>query len=57
MESPERSSHLPTVRCYPWERETVVRAAAAERIKVSEYIRSVLVDAARRRVAKAEREA
>lgn len=56
MKSPERSAWLPSVRAYPWERELLVRAAQAEQIKVSEYIRRVLVDSARRRVAKADRE-
>lgn len=56
METPERSAYLPSVRAYPWQRELVVRAAELERIKTSEYIRNVLVDASRRRIAKAERE-
>lgn len=55
MESPERTAYLPSVRAYPWERETVVQAAAAEGVKVSEYIRRVLVDAARRRLAREAR--
>lgn len=55
IESPERTAYLPSVRAYPWERETVVRAAQSEGVKVSEFIRRVLVDAARRRLAKTER--
>jgi uncharacterized protein (DUF1778 family) len=53
--SPERTAWLPSVRAYPWERELLVRAASAEQVKVSEYIRRVLVDAAKRRVARAGR--
>lgn len=56
MESPERTAYLPSVRAYPWEREAVVQAAAAEEIKISEFIRRVLVDSARRRLARVERE-
>lgn len=56
MDTPERSAYLPSVRAYPWQRELVVRAAELERIKTSEYIRNILVDASRRRIAKAERE-
>ena len=56
MESPERTAYLPSVRAYPWERELLVRAAAVEQVKVSEFIRRVLVEAARRRVAKADRQ-
>jgi uncharacterized protein (DUF1778 family) len=55
MESPERTAWLPSIRAYPWERDLLLRAAQAEQVKVSEYIRRVLVDAARRRLAKAER--
>ena len=56
MESPERTAYLPSVRAYPWERELLVRAATIEQVKVSEFIRRVLVEAARRRVAKADRQ-
>ena len=56
MESPERTAYLPSVRAYPWERELLIRAAATEQVKVSEFIRRVLVEAARRRVAKADRQ-
>ena len=55
MESPERTAYLPSVRAYPWERELLIRAAETEQVKVSEFIRRVLVEAARRRVAKADR--
>ena len=55
MQSPDRTAWLPSVRAYPWERELLVRAAEVEQVKVSEFIRRVLVDAARRRVAKADR--
>jgi uncharacterized protein (DUF1778 family) len=52
MERPERTAWLPSVRAYPWERDLLVRAAAAEQVRVSEYIRQVLVASARRRVGK-----
>lgn len=55
MKSPERTKYLPSVRVYPWQRELLMQAAEAEQVKVSEYIRRVLVDAARRRVARANR--
>jgi hypothetical protein len=55
MESPERTVYLPSVRAYPWERELLLRAAAADQVKVSEYIRRVVVDSARRRIARADR--
>ena len=55
MESPERTAYLPSVRAYPWERELLVRASGAEKIKVSEYLRRVVVDAARRTIARADR--
>lgn len=51
-ERPERTAWLPSVRVYPWERAALVRAAGLEKVKVSEYVRSVLVSAARRRIAK-----
>ena len=55
MESPERTAYLPSVRAYPWERELLVRASVAEKIKVSEYLRRVVVDAARRTITRADR--
>jgi uncharacterized protein (DUF1778 family) len=54
-ESPERNAWLPSVRVYPWERSLLDEARALERVKMSEFIRRVLVDAARRRVARADR--
>jgi uncharacterized protein (DUF1778 family) len=54
-ESPQRTEYLPSVRSYPWERDLVQEAARLEQIKVSEFIRRVLVDTARRRVARSER--
>lgn len=56
MKSPERTKYLPSVRVYPWERELLVEAAELEQIKVSEFIRRVLVGASRRAVARANRE-
>jgi hypothetical protein len=53
--SPQRSEYLPSVRSYSWERDLVQEAARLEQIKMSEYIRRVLVDTARRRVSRAER--
>lgn len=53
--SPERSAWLPSVRVYPWERELLEEARALERVKMSEYIRRVLVDTAKRRISRAER--
>jgi hypothetical protein len=49
--SPQRTGWLPSVRVYPWERDLLLAAASAERVKVSEYIRQVLLAAARRRLA------
>ena len=54
MDTPERTAWLPSVRAYPWERELLVAAAAAEQIKVSEFIRAELVRAARRRLARTD---
>jgi uncharacterized protein (DUF1778 family) len=54
-ESPQRTEYLPSVRSYPWERDLVREAAQLEQVKVSEFIRRVLVDTARRRVSRAER--
>lgn len=52
MESPQRTAWLPSVRVYPWERSLLVRAAELEQVKVSEYVRTILVAAARRRLAR-----
>lgn len=56
MASPERTHWIPSARAYPHELDVVRRAAAAEGVKVAEYIRAVLVPAAKRRVAREERE-
>lgn len=48
--TPERSAWLPSIRAYPWERELLERACGLEQVKMSEYIRRVLMDSARRRV-------
>jgi hypothetical protein len=53
-ETPERTAWLPSVRVYPWERLLLEEARRLERIKMSEYIRKVLVDTARRRVSRAD---
>ena len=55
MESPQRTGWLPSVRVYPHERELLEEARKLERVKMSEFIRRVLLDAAKRRVARAER--
>jgi uncharacterized protein (DUF1778 family) len=45
--APQRTAWLPSVRAYQWERELVVRAAAAGQVKVTEFIRDALLAAAR----------
>lgn len=52
--TPERSAWLPSIRAYPWERELLERVCDLEKVKMSEYIRRVLVDSARRRVGRHE---
>ena len=42
------------VRCYGWMRELTERAAAADGRTLSDFVRTVLVDVSRRRVARAE---
>lgn len=53
--SPERTAWLPSVRVYPWERQMLEEARELERVKMSEFIRRVMVDAAKRRVSRTER--
>jgi uncharacterized protein (DUF1778 family) len=55
--SPQRSAWLPSVRVYVWERELLDRAAEHEGVKMAEFVRAVLLSAARRRLARAEPEA
>jgi hypothetical protein len=54
-QSPERTAWLPSVRVYPWERILLEEAQQLEQVKMSEFIRRVMVDAARRRVARSDR--
>lgn len=54
--SPKRTEWLPGCRLYPWEAELIREATRIERVKAAEYIRSVLVDVSRRRIARAEKE-
>lgn len=56
-QTPRRSEFLSPVRLYPWEADLIRRAVELEGVRASEYIRAVLVDVSRRRVARAEREA
>lgn len=51
--APERTAWLPSIRAYPWERDLLEQACGLEQVKMSEYIRRVLVDSARRRVGRA----
>ena len=43
-----RSANLPHIRLYPWELEDIEGAAAIERVKLTEFVRAVLLDAARK---------
>ena len=49
-ESPKRSEWLPSVRTYEWEKEAVVEACNLSGVKMSEYIRQVVVNESLRRV-------
>jgi len=54
MEFPQRTGWLPSVRVYPHERELLEEARKLERVNMSEFIRRVLLNAARRRVARGD---
>jgi hypothetical protein len=56
IESPQRTAWLPSVRVYGWEREVLNQACRAEGVKLSEFIRRVLVDVSRRRIAREHKE-
>lgn len=49
MERPERNAWIPSVRVYPWERELLLSAAATDQVSVSEFIRTTMLTAARRK--------
>lgn len=57
MKTPRRTEWLPGCRLYSWEADLIRRAVELEGVRASEYIRAVLVDVSRRRVARAARDA